>query len=73
MSTEYASGPRDASVFPRSWGRPPWDLEERAAWIKRNVAATAGVAYLRRLERHDIQFINTLRRAELERRRVASQ
>jgi hypothetical protein len=30
---EYAEGRRGERVFPRSWGRPPADVEERQEWV----------------------------------------
>jgi hypothetical protein len=32
-TVEYADRSRSASVFPRSWGTPPVDVEERQQWI----------------------------------------
>jgi hypothetical protein len=30
---EYAEGRRGERVFPKAWGRPPADVEERQGWV----------------------------------------
>jgi hypothetical protein len=58
------------SPFPREWGRPPGDAysEERSRWVKVKLQDLAG-APLRQLRQRQIQMLNQLRMAQVERLR----
>ncbi len=57
--------------FPTIWGRPAgtqWS-EERADWVRDRVNRFAGLAALDQLARHDVRYLNMLRKAIVASRR----
>lgn len=56
-------------MFPKSWGTPPLDDEERRAWILQHARAEEALRPQRELERRDTRLINNLRLAQIERLR----
>ncbi|GGS89856.1 hypothetical protein GCM10010156_55350 [Planobispora rosea] len=67
--TEKADAGRLMAVtrmFPKSWGTPPFDDEERRAWILTHARAEAAMNPHRELARRDTRLLNELRLARLE-------
>ncbi len=70
---EFAQPGGRSTDFPKIWGRPAgtqWS-EERADWVKAQVNRFAGLAALDQLARHDVRYLNILRRAVVASRRNA--
>ena len=57
------------SPFPKEWGRPPGSAysEERAAWVKSHVRTHVSGAPIRMLRKRQIEMLNMLRQAHVER------
>ncbi|MDA0637068.1 hypothetical protein OUY22_27005 [Nonomuraea sp. MCN248] len=55
-----------ARMFPKSWGTPPFNDEERHAWILKHARAEAAMNPHRELARRDTRLLNMLRLARLE-------
>jgi hypothetical protein len=66
---EYMARHAGDHPFPRRWGQPPANIEQRAAWIRQHVQDELPTSYQRQLTRHDIQLRNLLRQHEIEQRR----
>lgn len=54
-------------MFPKRWGTPPYDDEERRAWILTHARTEQANKPHRELAQRDIRLANNLRRVYLDR------
>jgi hypothetical protein len=68
---EYATSSSGGGPFPASWGRPKGSpqSEERQQWVREQVRHHLAGAPLRQLRKRQIEMLNQLRMAQVERLR----
>jgi hypothetical protein len=69
--TEYATSSSGGGPFPAEWGRPRGapQSEERQQWVREQVRQHIAGAPLRQLQKRQIEMLNQLRLAQVERLR----